>query len=221
MARGINIATPSRRAHNRASLQGQRFGRLLVIERQGSDKHQKSIWLCQCDCGAETRVGTTALRQGKSRSCGCYSADLLRARNRSHGQAGTRTYRIWQAMLNRCRNEKTIQYANYGGRGIEVCSRWHSYESFLRDMGECPPGDHSIDRIDNDGNYELSNCRWATRKQQNRNKSSNRVITFNGVSKLLCEWASDLGIDQASLRERLVKWSLEGALTRSKRIQDV
>lgn len=131
------------------------------------------------------------------------------------GRVRSRTYRIWQAMLNRCRNPKTSNYKDYGGRGITVCERWRVFAAFLADMGECPP-DHSIDRKENDGNYEKGNCMWSTRHTQTRNKRTNRLITFNGETKCLKDWAVSLGIDQASLAERLRKWPRQRALTETK-----
>lgn len=131
------------------------------------------------------------------------------------GAARSRTYRIWQAMLNRCRNQNVTNYKDYGGRGITVCARWHVYTDFLSDMGECPLG-HSIDRKDNDGNYEPGNCIWSTRHTQTRNKRTNRMLTFNGVTKCLKDWAISLGIDQASMAERLRKWPRDRAFTEPK-----
>lgn len=137
-------------------------------------------------------------------------------RSTKHGKTGTRTYRIWQAMLNRCRNKNVINFENYGGRGIKVCVRWHTFNNFLKDMGEAPL-DRSIERKNNNANYNPGNCRWATRTEQARNTRRNRKITFNGVTKCLTEWAKDLGMDQASLAERLSKWPLQQALTQPKR----
>lgn len=209
----------SRLAHNRLKLTGQRFGRLVVLAEAGD--HQcptgaKSLWHCQCDCGAKCDVYGSSLTSGNTRSCGCLRLDLQSERSAKHRQAGTRTYRIWQAMLNRCRNENTPQYQDYGGRGIKVCPEWASFDAFFRDMGEAPYG-HSIDRIDVNGNYEPENCRWATHREQCRNKRNNRLITFNGETKCLMDWAQQLGMDQASLAERLQKWPLEKAMTTPKR----
>ena len=133
------------------------------------------------------------------------------------GLSGTNHYRRWQSMLNRCRNKKTIGYKNYGGRGIKVCERWSIYTNFLSDMGYPPTNKHSLERINNNGDYELDNCMWATRFEQQRNTRRTRFISLNGITKTLKEWAAEIGIDQASLRERLEKWSIEDALTKSKR----
>lgn len=210
-----NQAT-KRIAHNRADLTGRKFSRLKVDSRAGTSKHQKSLWNCTCDCGNHVVVDTSTLTQGNTKSCGCLRTDELQRRG-FRKDIGTKTYRIWQAMLNRCRNKNVPHYCNYGGRGITVCDRWANYENFVSDMGKCPEGDMSIDRIDNDGNYEPGNCRWATRKEQNRNKRGNRLITYDGETMILKEWAERLDIDQASLRERLEKWDLSRALTQPKK----
>lgn len=163
-----------------ADLVGQRFGRLFVSAR-GPNKGTKATWQCACDCGQPSRFALTThdLRSGKTRSCGCLRAEMMRAeggkRLYKHGQAGshvggsappTRTYRSWLAMHRRCRNPEKIYYA---GRGITVCERWSSFENFLADMGERPER-KTLDRINVDGNYEPSNCRWATAKEQAENR---------------------------------------------------
>lgn len=202
-------------AHNRLYLVGQKFGRLKVVGFAGVKIHPSgsshSLWGCVCDCGGSAVCHGTSLISGNSKSCGCLTKEA-RINRATHRKTNTRVHRIWQAMLNRCRNSNTAQYHNYGGRGIKVCDRWTKFENFYADMGE-PPEGHSIERNDNDGNYCPENCCWADRNTQARNKSTNRIIEFNGVSKVLKDWAADLGIDQASLRERLDKWPLEKALT--------
>lgn len=206
--------------YNRLSLVGKKFNRLTVISDAGKVNHpdgsSHSLWLCECECGNKKVVYGASLTSGNTKSCGCLSRQRVLERNSTHKLSRTRTHRIWQAMLNRCRNSKMSQYKNYGGRGITVDERWEKFENFLADMGEAPPNT-SIDRKDNNGNYCKENCRWATRHQQSRNKSNNRVIEFNGVAKCLKDWASDLGINQSSLRERLDRWSLDKALTHQKK----
>lgn len=210
---------PCAAGHNRLSLEGRRFGRWLVAERVESVQYasgdKKSAWRCVCDCGTTRVVTGSALNTGKSKSCGCAAVEMTAERSATHGKSKTRTYRIWQAMLNRCRYPTSHMYHRYGGRGIAVCERWTSFENFIADMGECPPG-FSIDRIDNDADYGPENCRWADRKTQARNKSTNRIISFEGKRKCLKEWAESLSMDQASLAERIDKWGVKRALSTPK-----
>lgn len=132
----------------------------------------------------------------------------------THGMTKTPTYQSWQAMLKRCTNPNHIFYKYYGGIGIKVCERWRKFENFLADMGE-RPADRSLDRINNDGNYEPGNCRWATRKEQGRNTRANKFITFRGETLCLEEWALRTGLGKYVLSHRLStgKWSIEKALT--------
>lgn len=161
-------------------LEGRRFGRLLVVSRAANPRNKrKSHWLCRCECGTEKIVLGGSLTQGRSRSCGCLNREIVREMSTTHGAAlagrQSRTYRIWCAMKTRCYNPSVANWPLYGGRGIAVCERWRtSFPMFLRDMGEAPPG-RSIDRKDNDGNYEPGNCRWATRLEQNRNTRRTRL----------------------------------------------
>lgn len=160
----------------RRYLVGKKFGRLIVEKFVGVDKHRRKNWLCVCECGNRTVVPTTILIQGQSKSCGCLvkqAAIENGHKNKTHGESikETSEYRTWKGMLNRCRNPKCERYPRYGGRGIKVCVRWQkSYENFLLDMGRKPSNKYSIDRINNDGNYEPGNCRWATIDVQANNK---------------------------------------------------
>jgi hypothetical protein len=185
-------------------LTDQRFGFLVALrlgEKQRRDNG--AWWLCRCDCGTEKNLPAHDLVRGKIMSCGCQHEALKDINRVIHGKSkGDRTYRIWQAMLNRCRNAGTPAWARYGGRGITVCARWSVFEDFLADMGQAP-ADRSIDRIDNDGNYEPANCRWATRVEQANNARHNVRITYDGQTLTRSQWEQRLGLGKTTLRGRL------------------
>ena len=186
-------------------LTGQKFGRLTVLSEAGIDKHGKVKWLCRCECGTQKAIDGTNLRRGVIVSCGCLSRELLDKRNHKHGMYGAPIHNAWKVMRRRCREINFISYKDYGGRGITVCERWDKFENFYADMGDRPEG-LSIERIDNNGNYELANCKWATQKEQCRNKRNNRVIKYGGESKCVSAWAEELGINKNTLRDRLNRY---------------
>ncbi len=191
-------------------LTGQRSGRLIVVRQAGRDKWKNILWSCLCDCGNTTTVLGGAIRKGRIQSCGCTKIQ------HGHSKKGemTQIYSTWTAMRQRCNNLKHPEYKNYGKRGIVVCKRWEKFENFLEDMGEPPTDKHSIDRIDNDGNYCKSNCRWATLKQQQRNKRNNLFITYDGKTQCLAAWAEEFDIKYGTLESRLRRgWSIGKALT--------
>jgi hypothetical protein len=162
-------------------LAGQRFGRLLALERSPS-ADGRSMWLCRCDCGQQKVVRGTHLARGLIRSCNCLNTDLKKARQTKHGdtpwqQPRAAEYRIWRHIKSRCLNPNVPHYDRYGGAGITICAAWRDdYAAFLRDMGRRPSAKHSIDRIDNARGYEPGNCRWATPEQQSRNR---RCVKLN------------------------------------------
>lgn len=152
------------------NLSNERFGRWLVLEIDPHKKGQGTFWLCVCDCGTRRSVRGVRLRSGHSKSCGCYERDVHGDPHRKHGMEGAPEYSCWAAMIQRCTNPRNHKWQHYGARGITVCRRWRlSFSAFYEDMGTRPRG-LSIDRINNDGNYEPGNCRWATLQTQNSNR---------------------------------------------------
>lgn len=160
------------------NLIGQKFGRLTVLSRCGSATSGDAIWECGCECGKKTRATGYQLRANKKKSCGCYRASLRNSL--THGMSKSPEHKIWRSMLGRCGNPRQDKGNNYCNRGISVCPRWQSFENFYADMGSRPSSSHSIDRIDPNGNYEPSNCRWATLAEQAVNKRNTRYVAYEG-----------------------------------------
>lgn len=198
---------------------GDRFGRLKVVHeaQQSEGKHRK--FSCLCDCGNVSIVLLHSLRSGETRSCGCWARESAVNRATKHGCciAGKQTpeYNIWTSMIARCERPKNIGYQHYGGRGITVCPRWRSsFEAFLEDMGEKSFHNASIDRIDSNGNYNPKNCRWASPKEQGRNRSNNRMLTFDDKTQCVSEWEEDAGFPRGLFRSRLrLGWDIKKILT--------
>lgn len=173
-------------------LSDMRFGSLQVLRRQGSTKKGTAAWLCVCDCGNTVVVSGENLRNQKTVSCGCKRSE----RHTTHGQSGTRLYRIWQHMKTRCNDPNHDHYQWYGGKGIRVCEEWNSFESFYRwAMQNGYEDTLTIDRVKTDGNYEPSNCRWISMKAQANNRSSNQAIEVSGKRYTLSEMAECFGMD--------------------------
>lgn len=186
----------------KSSLTNQRFGRLFI----GPPVRPGGRWWAWCDCGEITTPMGQALKQGRTRSCGCLNDEVRRTFGVTHGASRvgklTREYRIWQHMRGRCGNPTNDSYHNYGGRGIKVCERWdNSFELFLEDMGPCPPG-RTIERKDVNGDYELENCRWISKGRQSWNRRDTIRITRDGETLPLKEWASRLGFSYGTVTKR-------------------
>lgn len=193
-------------------LTGQTFGSLTVIRRDGFFEHRSQrviAWLCRCDCGNNHRARGQRLRSGETDSCGCVP--------RSHGMTHTPEFHAWTAMKQRCSNPRNEQWDLYGGRGISVCAEWQgSFDAFFAHVGPRPTPDHSIDRIDDDGNYEPGNVRWATPEIQNRNRGRYNIrLTFRGETRCASEWADRFGLRRGLVYDRIQRlgWSVERALT--------
>lgn len=183
---------------------GQKYGKLTCVSYLG-----KSHWLCQCECGGENIVQSAKLTTGHTKSCGCTCEH--------HGLSQSPEYKIWKKVVKRCYNSNDIGFKDYGARGIIVCDRWrHSFSNFYADMGQRPTSKHSIDRIDNNLGYSPENCRWATSKEQSRNRRANHLITYNEETLCLQDWAARIGIKHNALLLRIEKHGIEWALTTPK-----
>lgn len=176
----------------------KKFGRLTVIRQAGKTANRKITWICLCDCGTVKELRGGDLKTGKIVSCGCYRLEQIS----SHGKSTTKEYRAWGHMKDRCYNNKSKSYHNYGKRGIDVCSEWReSFAVFFFDMGYCPKG-HTLERIDNEKGYSFDNCKWATWKEQEANKRTNVVVKHNGQVHLMKDWSRILNIPLSTLRGR-------------------
>lgn len=199
----------------RLDLLGHRYGRLTVIDAD----IRRSHWRCRCECGETTVVSTNNLRQGKTRSCGCWRLLFPNAltHGETRGRQSTPEYYAWKGMKSRCSPHPSNRHdwKHYGGKGIRVCDRWaSSFETFLADMGRRPSNKHSIDRIDPHGDYSPENCRWATIFEQRRNYSRNVMLTFNGRTLCATDWAPIVGISAAAIMDRVRRgWTVERTLT--------
>lgn len=190
---------------------GEKYGRLLVIERAAnkSANDTNARWLCKCDCGKTCIVYGQDLARGKQVSCGCYNQE----KRTKHGMARTHVNAVWRQMLGRCENPKHQAYKNYGARGITVSDSWHKFENFIADMGERPTG-YTLERVDNNKGYSKENCIWATVKVQLNNRRNNRLLTYNGETHTIAEWSDITGIKWDTIRCRIrYGWSIEKALT--------
>ena len=199
-----------------ADIRGRRYGRLVVLERAANDKHQKAMWLCQCDCGNQIIVRGGTLRSGQQKSCGCYNKELqanFKGRYK-HGGKDTRLYTIWKVMRQRCFNPHTTNYKNYGGRGITICEEWNDFSRFREWALNNGYADNlSIDRINVDGNYEPQNCRWSTVVEQARNKRNTMMIYYKGKPTSVRQVAEEVGIEYGTLRGRIIRgWSVDRAI---------
>ena len=197
---------------------GQRFGALTVTGRADPGARKEARWTVLCDCGTVKSVRSSHLRYGLVLTCGSscqYSPSKISQYKVTHGKTETVEYSTWKRIIGRCYNPNTRKYHCWGGRGIEVCERWrNSFPAFAEDMGLRPTSKHSIDRIDNDGNYEPGNCRWATNVQQSQNKRSNRFVIIRGISATSSQWADWAGIERSTLNWRLNHgWAPEVAIS--------
>lgn len=200
--------------HLKKLIAGDKIGRLTLISSfRGGEGHL--YWNCICECGVKTTPRDTTLKYRKALSCGCLRLELLSITHREHGDSNKPEWLAWNSMIERCERKSHPAFKNYGLRGIKVCRRWRrSYPLFLADVGRRPSPSHSLNRIENDGNYEPGNVNWATRTEQARNRRSNRIIEIDGVRKTATEWANHFHINYWTACHRIkYGWSVKEAFT--------
>jgi len=186
------------------SLVGKKYGRLTVMEFSHKDKWYHRHWKCRCECGNVTTVLEKFLLKGETRSCGCLMEEARKTNRRTHGLCGTKLYSVWRNMLTRCEYEKGKSYKDYGGRGIKVCKEWHDPKVFLQWAMENGYREGlEIDRKDTNGDYCPENCRFIPQIDNAHNKRNNRLLTVNGETKTMSEWARETGCNITTILERL------------------
>lgn len=209
-------------------LTGQKFGRLTVVKlnhkeqnyHKGKRNGNTYLWLCQCECGNTDIVSGGHLKDGSIQSCGCLQKDTMKKKLTIHNMANTNIYKAYHKMKDRCQNEKNSNFKNYGGRGIKVCDEWQTFETFYNwAITNGYKKGLSIDRINNNGNYEPSNCRWVTQKIQSNNRRNNVLITYKDETHTILEWSEILNINYDTLHKRIkyYGWSIEKAFNKKVR----
>jgi hypothetical protein len=195
--------------------EGDKFNRLVVLKKSETNKR---YFLVKCVCGTIKYVRGDHLCTGKIQSCGCLRKETISKMSTTHGRSKDSIYRSWSAMMYRCHNKKDKRFYDYGGRGITVCLEWHSFPNFVKDMGEKPFNGAQIERINNNHGYSKQNCKWASRKENQRNMRSSRFLKYKGETKLLIEWAEQYNINYSTLRKRIDRnqWSVERAIEKHK-----
>lgn len=196
---------------------GQRYGRLVAIELHHRTRHRDQYWSFQCNCGNIKVASIKKVRSGNTQSCGCFRREKTAALGKSlitHGLCKSPEYVSWVAMKRRCGNPANDDFNRYGGRGIKVCERWMMFENFFADMGPRLSPNHSIDRINNNGNYEPGNCRWATAKEQAHNRRNNRFVEYKGRRITMANAAELAGIKVNTMWRRISVhgWEAERAI---------
>lgn len=196
-------------------LAGQTFTKLTVVSR-APNKGKHVIWHCECSCGNQAFVSSTHLRSSHTVSCGCYRSEKTRERRTIHGLKDHPLYSTWKNLKKRCLNPNNDNYKYYGGRGITLCKEWvNSFPNFLKDVGEKPSPEHTLDRIDTNKGYNPSNCKWSTREEQVNNTRKNLYITHNDATLTCAQWSRKLNINYGTLISRIRKgWTAHDALTR-------
>ncbi len=196
-------------------LTNQRFGRLVVLVQDDSDKNGHAKWICECDCGNVVSVYGSNLVRNLSISCGCFRVQHTKLSKTTHGCTDTPIYKKWEGMKRRCSTLSGSRYGYYKKKGIQVCAEWIEFENFKQwAIANGYQDNLSLDRIDNSQGYCPDNCRWVTFSQQMHNKTNNRVIEYNGIKHDIAEWAAIVGLKYDTLRSRLLilKWPVVDAL---------
>lgn len=197
---------------------GQKYGKLTVSEDLGMIKRpngkKRHFWKCKCDCGNVFEVRGDCLKSGNNKSCGCLQYEHAKT---THNMTGTKIYRVWASMKQRCENSNDNAYKWYGSLGVKVCGEWSkSFEKFYSWAKKSGYKEGlTIERVDVKGNYEPNNCKWITQREQLLNTRRSRVISYNGKTQTLKEWSNELGIKYMTLYSRLEKWSIERAFEQS------
>lgn len=193
---------------------GNRYGRLTVIE-YAYTENRRPYFKCRCDCGNEKLIQAASLKSGHTKSCGCYVKEFLKTGSITHGDTRKRLYNVWISMKERCCNKTNAAYANYGGRGITICDEWLYDYAVFKDWALNNGYDEklTLDRIDVNGNYEPSNCRWATKREQAINRRNTLYINYKGETKPLSVWCEDLSLSYEAVRRRIrdKHWSADRA----------
>lgn len=193
-------------------MKGKKFYRWTVLESAPPIKGVPA-WLCRCECGTQKVIRQSQLRCGQSKSCGCLQRETAKMQMTKHGGYKDKEYAIWSQMKGRCLYESHPEYKNYGARGITVCDRWMEYPNFLKDMGRKPTTKHTLERIDNDKGYSPENCRWASIKEQQRNKRTNRVVRYQNIKAPVVVHCERLNLSYRTVINRLwIGWDVDRAL---------
>lgn len=197
---------------------GIKYGRLTIVEEKEKYISPKGYpqrrVLCKCECGNTHICTLNNLKNGSTKSCGCYQKELASRTKSTHGMSGSRPHSIWNQMIMRCHNPKSRGFKNYGAKGITVCEKWKTFEGFWEDMSNGYKDNLTIDRINNSKGYSKSNCKWSTPREQQNNRSNNRKFTFDGETLTMMQWARKTGLKRQTIESRLRRgWTVENALT--------
>ena len=184
-------------------LSNTKVGRLTVVKRAENDKTGRARWLCRCDCGTERVIASNRLVSSQTKSCGCYHRERAVEANTKHGKSRTKEFNTWAHIKQRCSNPKNKSFGDYGERGIKICQRWEdSFDLFFEDMGIAPMNT-TIERINNFGDYEPKNCRWATRLDQGNNKRNNIIVYVSGIKTTLSKYCREHRMSYMKIYKRL------------------